>query len=120
MKQHITLAILALTIITLVLTCPGRDDHMLAVKNGLTRIIDDKINSEQFGIFGTILIPMAIDRIVDHQIDVTNYVLFSTSSIYREDGNGTIAFGILGNVYFFDGKVREAFNRVDFDKILEK
>lgn len=97
------IVLLALVIGLFALTCPNRGDHMTVIKNGLTRITEARI-----GFLGTLLMPLAVDYILEHEIIVHNYLLFSTASITREGKERMLSFGILGNVYFDEELIADA------------
>lgn len=98
--------ILALVAGLFVITCPNREYHMTTIKNGLTKVAESKA-----GFLGSMLMSLAVDYVLEHEIETHNYILFSTTSIVREGQDRTLSFGILGNVYFDEASVAAAFDR---------
>lgn len=100
------IVLLVLVIGLFAITCPDREDHITTIKNGLTRVAEARL-----GFFGTLLMPLAVDYILEHEIVTHNYLLFSTASIAKEGRERTISFGVLGNVYFDEESIAASLDR---------
>lgn len=86
MKKYLFILFLVVTI----LTCPGRDRHVVAIENGFTRIAENYA-----GGLGTLLAPLFM-KLFEYRIDVSNYLFFSIGTF----DDKTLTFGIFGNVFF--------------------
>ena len=101
MKKYLFILFLVVTI----LTCPGRDRHVVAIENGFARIAENHV-----GGLGALLTPLFI-KLFEYRIDVSNYMFFSIGTF----DDKVLTFGIFGNVFFL--KDIPEISEEDFNKL---
>ena len=105
----------------LIFTNPDRGQHVMAVKEILTKEFNKAMTEElrksknnyqatSAGI-GLFLGSSLIDKVVDGYIDSENFYLFSLTIINVDGDNRTIGLGILGKVFISD-KLREKTGKI--------
>lgn len=110
MKRNIIIGTLtAAVVLTLVFTCPGKKAHQAAIRNLITETLDEeppKIIPQEllpvWNVLGSLAAGQLIDVLLDSQLEVRNYAIFSIGRIQLPDEKKTVSFGILGKIYTFD------------------
>ena len=110
MKRNIIIGTLtAAVVLTLVFTCPGKKAHQAAIRNLITETLDEEppeiIPQELlpvWNVLGSLAAGQLIDVLLDSQLEVRNYAIFSIGRIQLPDEKKTVSFGILGKIYTFD------------------
>ncbi|CDF21498.1 putative uncharacterized protein [Prevotella sp. CAG:617] len=110
MKRYIIIGTLtAAVVLTLVFTCPGKKAHQAAIRDLITETLDEEppeiIPQELlpvWNVLGSLAAGQLIDVLLDSQLEVRNYAIFSIGRIQLPDEKKTVSFGILGKIYTFD------------------
>jgi len=110
MKRNIIIGTLtAAVVLTLVFTCPGKKAHQAAIRDLITETLDEEppeiIPQELlpvWNVLGSLAAGQLIDVLLDSQLEVRNYAIFSIGRIQLPDEKKTVSFGILGKIYTFD------------------
>lgn len=110
MQRNIIIGTLtAAVVLTLVFTCPGKKAHQAAIRNLITETLDEEppeiIPQELlpvWNVLGSLAAGQLIDVLLDSQLEVRNYAIFSIGRIQLPDEKKTVSFGILGKTYTFD------------------
>ena len=96
-------------VLTLVFTCPGKKAHQAAIRDLITETLDEEppeiIPQELlpvWNVLGSLAAGQLIDVLLDSQLEVRNYAIFSIGRIQLPDEKKTVSFGILGKIYTFD------------------
>lgn len=116
-KKQISIVVLVLFVFISLITNPGKADHSDKLKTKINTYMKQSVQDqmensenewEQAGAaFGLMLGEGIINSIVDNNLSVNNFLLFSTSSLEIEGKKKTIGFGFLGNV-FIASQIEEA------------
>ena len=122
MKKLIALLIFVIIAVTLVITCPGKEQHLTALNNEWTSYMDEKRMEEDAGkqtdddLFKkglNMLIYSAaggfVKAMFEQQLIVKNNFIYSTGEINTDEGPKVVSLGLLGHVFVF----------LDADKIKE-
>lgn len=117
MKKHnriktIIIASIPLLIVAMVLTCPKPDEHKEEVSKMLTEVVTGELGSHSingYNIISGALIPFVVKNILETQLSVDNYFLFSVGNICNLEGEKKIiSVGMFGHVFTFGKeKLRE-------------
>ena len=108
MKKLISAIILVGAVIVLAVTCPDRNAHEDALRSVIAKASTKKIDqlagsnalvSSVASLVGSVLVDKVADKLLDTQLEVNNYVLFSVGKVTLGDETKPISFGILNNVY---------------------
>lgn len=110
MKRNIIIGTLtAAFVLTLVFTCLGKKAHQAAIRDLITETLDEEppeiIPQELlpvWNVLGSLAAGQLIDVLLDSQLEVRNYAIFSIGRIQLPDEKKTVSFGILGKIYTFD------------------
>lgn len=110
MKRNIIIGTLtAAVVLTLAFTCPGKKAHQAAIRDLITETLDEEppeiIPQELlpvWNVLGSLAAGQLIDVLLDSQLEVRNYAIFSIGRIQLPDEKKTVSFGILGKIYTFD------------------
>ena len=90
-------------------TCPSREQHMTEVTNVMESILD-KIFHEHIKVpeqsrkladyLSSEVIPQAVEKLTNQQVDVTDYGVFSIGNLEDEEGGGhAVTIGLFGHVF---------------------
>lgn len=118
MKKIITISLFVIAIVLLVVSCPDKQDHINALKEVVTSVINDEasslINTDDEGnsnawanvssIVGSLLGSTVVTAILENNISVANYFVCSVGKMTYEGEVKNISFGILGHVFTIDKK----------------
>lgn len=104
-KTFVTLSILAVVLILLVATCPGKEKHWDAVSDELREVVDD--SAKQFGgglmgMFSATFSYGVINMMVKNLVDVESYGICSVGRVRHDGKTETVSVGILGHIFTFD------------------
>jgi hypothetical protein len=86
----------------LILTCPNKDDHKIAVVAKITEAIkNDSINANNYSkeFLGGIVVSKIIEVAADNILSVNNYFVFSLGTIHYNGDQRVVSFGILHHVF---------------------
>lgn len=88
---------------------PGKKAHQAAIRDLITETLDEEppeiIPQELlpvWNVLGSLAAGQLIDVLLDSQLEVRNYAIFSIGRIQLPDEKKTVSFGILGKIYTFD------------------
>lgn len=109
-KSHtalwVTLAIVAVLAIILAVTNPKKEDHCRAITNVSRTWMTETVNElGGTGVIGGLVkvgSTQLIRGVVNHVVDVDNYVLFSLGYIDTGAEKSRVSLGIMGHVFTFD------------------
>lgn len=116
-------------------TNPSREQHLSevadVVERAVTRIYEEKIVIPEESrvladYLATEVIPAAVEKLTNQQMDVTDYGLFSLGSIGLEDGDSTpVSLGVFGKVFTMTEQqaydyLKECVNDERLEQLLEK
>lgn len=107
MKKWIAGLIVAIGILTLVVSCPPAEEHRDAIKSIVKESLDSSDNMLIAMLGGYV-----VDMVAEEMVSCRNYVLFSTGYIEYEGEKQLASIGVLGHVFVL-------FDREDIDKLLE-
>ena len=108
-------------------TNPSKDQHRATIKEhvaqGLAKSFteDDDALSQGMNAIGYMIAAPLINNILDYMLEYHNYLLFSTTSITTKNGDTTISYGFLGNVFTANAEnisrsIRSSKNKSNKDK----
>ena len=114
MKKLVALLIFVIIAVTLVITCPDKEQHLTALNNEWTSYMDEKRMEEDAGkqtdddLFKkglNLLIYSAAGGLVkamfEQQLIVKNNFIYSTGEINTDEGPKVVSLGLLGHVFVF-------------------
>lgn len=104
-RRKIILAVLALLLVVMALTCPGKETHKDAVGKEVERTISSMSgDGGSWGVIGDMMMSGIATFAVDQLLDVEDYVFFSIGSIRYGDRSKAVSFGIFNHVFTFDAE----------------
>ena len=118
MKKIITISLFVIAIVLLVVSCPDKQDHINALKEVVTSVINDEasslINKDDEGnsnawanmssIVGSLLGSTVVTAVLENNVNVANYFVCSVGKMTYDGDVKTVSFGILGHVFTIDKK----------------
>lgn len=98
-----SVAAVAVAVLVLAFTCPGREQHRDAVASEINSAVGDVSGaSGAFGILGDAFMSGIVSMVVGRMLDVDNYLVFSVGTIHYGGKSRAVSFGILNHVFAFD------------------
>lgn len=122
MKKLIAIVIIAGLAFLMSETVPDKKAHKLAMMKAIKEYVDEEatnIGIADNGItrIGKNLVTKTIEEILAKKMVVTNYYLFNTTHIEREEKNQLLSVGLLGHVFTFDKEMlRDALEEAALEK----
>ena len=123
MKKLIALLIFVIIAVTLVITCPDKEQHLTALNNEWTSYMDEK-RMEDAGNQTDDLVKKGLNMLIystagglvkamfEQQLIVKNNFVYSTGEINTDEGSKVISLVLLGHVFVFldSDKIKEGLN----------
>lgn len=104
-RRNVILAVLALLLIIMSLTCPGKDAHKAAVSEEVKEVVNKMAEDDSpWGVIGGMMVSGMAAIAVDQMLDVDDYVFFSIGSVHYGDRSRAVSFGIFNHVFTFDSE----------------
>ena len=118
MKKILTTSLFVIAIAFLVVSCPDKQDHINALKEVVTSVINDEANSlinkdeegnsnvwaNMSSIVGSLLGSSVVTAVLENNVNVSNYFVCSVGKMTYEGEEKKVSFGILGHVFTIDKK----------------
>lgn len=87
-------------LLTMVLTCPKKDQHVEAITNKFASALTENIDSNNaWSSLGSLFGKTVAKPILKYTVTVDDYVLFSVGKITLLDESEAVSLGILGHVF---------------------
>lgn len=90
-------------IVTLVLSCPDKKDHVEALNSVVTSYLDKKIYTDKdadgWTKLGQGVASLVMPHVLNSALEVDNYILFSVGKIKYDGEEKTVSIGVLGHVF---------------------
>jgi len=101
--------------VTLIATCPDKAKHSDALKELTSSLINQKAvssNSDDWEVLGAMIGNKLIGAVVDNNLYVDNYIIFSVGKMSFDGEENPVSFGIFNHVFT---KSREQFKKDALD-----
>lgn len=103
----VVLVVILFAILLAMVTCPGKEAHVEAVKAAVTGYVDDKVTEKQEDnsamlFLGTLLASKLAEMFLDTKMEVKNYFVFSVGQITFEGKTRTVSIGAFNHVFTYD------------------
>ena len=103
----IALVVILFALLLATVTCPGKKDHVEAVKAAVTGYVDDKVTEKQeddspMSFLGALLAGKLAEMFLESKMEVKNYFLFSVGQITFEGKIRTVSVGAFNHVFTYD------------------
>jgi hypothetical protein len=119
--------ILVALLVFMGVTNPSKNQHRAVINENVTQGLaksfteDDDVLSQGISAIGYMIAAPLINKMLDYMLEYHNYVLFSTTSIKARNGDVTISYGFLGNVFTANTEtisrsIRSSINDIDNGK----
>jgi hypothetical protein len=107
-KGVLILLISLVIIFGIILTCPNKEDHKVAVVNKVTSILkSDSVSSsslEMIDAASNVVVAKIIETAVDNLLTVDNYFFVSLGTIKYDHSKRLISIGVLHHVFVLFSK----------------
>ncbi|HBZ34469.1 MAG TPA: hypothetical protein DEO38_05150 [Bacteroidales bacterium] len=104
MKKTIVIVCAVAALVLLLLTCPDKKAHQDKIKSVvLNYTLGDEVNTLG-GALGSMLIGNAADIYLENNLVYHNYLLFSTCQLPANQGDKTVSYGVLNQIFTFDNE----------------
>lgn len=118
-KVSIVLAVLAIILIAMVLTCPGERRHEKAVNRLAIELADELVPERDA--YETAIIKEFAENYIAETLYVKDYVLFSTGTLLFDGMDSCVSFGILGVTFTKSYKriLKEATDNYELEALID-
>lgn len=103
-KNAISIAVAAIAVIVLALSCPDKQAHAETLNDAIMTALTEKVNKDSTmnngsGLIAQGLASSIVPKVLNSKLNVDNYILFSVGKLTDEGKTNIVSFGILGHVF---------------------
>ncbi len=105
MKKWVALLVIIIVLGVLVLTCPDKEVHKEAIKEDMAEMVNEKFANDSimgmsgFGVSGIAFVKGMASMVLDTNLRVRNYFIFSLGEISYDGEKRIVSIGIMGHAF---------------------